>query len=347
LSLNVELSPNELLIEQAMAIIRKPPEERAPLEPRLREIKVVLIRNMISDQLGYIKIAKNWFTIPDLLNIHERKIGKGKIGGKAAGMLLAQRILKNVGDEDIQGSIRIPNSYFLAADVMYSFMANNNLMHWADQKYKNVEQIREEFPLLQEEYLAGQFSEEIIDDLTDILRDMGNKPLIVRSSSLLEDNFGTSFAGKYDSFFCPNQGTLEENLDVFIKSIIKIYSSALSPDALSYRQTKDLLDYDERVAVLIQEVEGEQVGDYFYPHGAGVAFSRNLYRWSPQIQKDAGNFRLVWGLGTRAVDRVGKDYPRLVALSHPMLHTHSDPRSVRSYSQKEVDVIDLKTNQFT
>jgi hypothetical protein len=93
-------------------------------------------------------------------------------------------------------------------------------------------------------------------------------------------------------------------------------------------------------------VEGEKVGDYYLPHAAGVAFSRNLYRWSPQIERDAGFMRLVWGLGTRAVDRVGNDYPRMVALSHPLLHSHADPRAIISYSQKYVDLIDMKANEF-
>ena len=66
-----------------------PPKERAHLEARLQEIKVVLIRTLISDQLGYVKIARDWLTISDLEEIRNNKIGHGKIGGKAAGMLLS------------------------------------------------------------------------------------------------------------------------------------------------------------------------------------------------------------------------------------------------------------------
>ena len=345
-SWNAELAPQELLIEQAMRIIRLPEEQQKKYEPNLQEIKVVLIRNMISDQLAYIKIAKKWFTLPDLLKIREHKIGSGKVGGKAAGMLLAQCILDQVGDEDIKSSIKVPESYFLAADVMYAFMAHNNLMHWSDQKYKSAEEIHADYQAIQEEYLAGHFPPDIRHELQNILFSLKDKPLIVRSSSLLEDNFGTSFAGKYESHFCPNQGTDEENFREFEQAIIKVYASALAPDPLLYRRSKDLQDYDERIAVLIQEVQGEQIGDYFLPHAAGVGFSQNLFRWSPQIERDAGFLRLVWGMGTRAVDRVGNDYPRLVALSHPMLHAQSDPRSISGYSQKEVDVIDLKQNTF-
>ncbi|TAK12633.1 MAG: hypothetical protein EPO32_07795 [Anaerolineae bacterium] len=346
IDLNAELAPQELLVEQALAISAMPPAERARYEPRLQEIKVVLIRSMISDQLAYIKIAKKWFTIHDLLDIRERKTGKGKVGGKAAGMLLARRILLEMADEDVKASVRIPESFFLAADVMYTYMAYNDLMHWAEQKYKPAEQIRSEYLQIQKEYLAGRFPPDIQDNLHNILQKIGSKPLIVRSSSLLEDNFGTSFAGKYDSVFCPNQGTPEENFEDFTTAIAAVYASALKPDALLYRRRNDLIDYDERIAILIQEVEGDPIGDYYFPQAAGVAFSRNLYRWSPQIERDAGFLRLVWGLGTRAVDRVGNDYPRMVALSHPLLHSHAEPRAIVGYSQKYLDVIDLKANKF-
>jgi hypothetical protein len=115
---------------------------------------------------------------------------------------------------------------------------------------------------------------------------------------------------------------------------------------LLYRRTKGLLDYDERMALLIQVVEGQQYGKYLMPHGAGVAFSRNLYRWAPQLRAEDGFVRLVWGLGTRAVDRVGNDYPRLIALSHPLLRPSNDPKSIRRYSQQFIDLIDLEDNSF-
>ncbi len=179
-----------------------------------------------------------------------------------------------------------------------------------------------------------------------MLEQVGRRPLIVRSSSLLEDNFGTSFAGKYESVFCPNQGTHAANLRALTRAIIRVYTSTLNPNALLYRRSKGLQDYDERMAILIQVVEGEKFGKYYLPHAAGVAFSRNLYRWAPQIRREDGFARLVWGLGTRAVDRVGNDYPRLVALSHPLLRPSTDLTSIRRYSQQYVDLIDLEQNEF-
>ena len=345
-SFNPELAPQTMLFEQAKAIEKLPPQERAPADARLQEIKVVLIRTMISDQLAYLKIAKDWLTISDLEEIRNRKIGQGKIGGKSAGMLLAARILMDVGGDEVSAHLNIPESYFIGADYTYTFMAMNGLMHWGDQKYKLEEQIRADYPLIQEEFLAGQFPPDIVDRVRGLLEQVEHKPLIVRSSSLLEDNFGTSFAGKYESHFCPNQGSTEENLRDLIQAIKKIYASILNPDALLYRRAKGLQDYDERMAILIQVVQGLEYGKYYLPHAAGVAFSRNLYRWSPQIRRDDGFLRLVWGLGTRAVDRVGNDYPRLVALSHPLLHPEASAKSIRRYSQQYVDLIDLEQNRL-
>jgi len=82
LSLNPELAPTEMVFEQAMMIERLPDPQRDQYAARLQESKVVLIRSLISDQLRYINIAKDWFTISDLAEIRRRKIGAGRIGGK-------------------------------------------------------------------------------------------------------------------------------------------------------------------------------------------------------------------------------------------------------------------------
>jgi hypothetical protein len=342
-----EFIPEARLIDHALTIERLPPQDRVPLEHHLIELKVTLIRRIISDQLRYINIAREWFTVADLKDIYQRRIGFGRIGGKSAGMLLAGRILNEVGGEALKACIRIPESYFLGSDLMYIFMSMNGLMHWNNQKYKPEDQIRAEYPKIQKEFAAGKFPPEILVELQTMLDRIGSCPIIVRSSSQLEDNLGTSFAGKYDSHFCPNQGTAEENLQALTQAIASTYASTFKPDALLYRRSRGLQDYDERMAVLIQPVEGEKVGHYYLPFGAGVAFSHNLYRWDPQIRREAGFVRLVWGLGTRAVDRVGNDFPRLVALSHPLLQPDDSPEAIRHYSQHFVDLIDLESNLLT
>ena len=335
------------MFEQGLTIEKMPEAARAAHIARLEESKVVLIRSLISDHLRYVNIAKEWLSISDLADIRRRKIGAGRIGGKAAGIILAQHVLKNNPELSESSSITMPESFYIGSDEMYTFLAINNLIGWNDQKYKTEEEMRAEYPLIENDFRKGSFPPDILDRLQTMLIKVGKQPLIVRSSSLLEDNFGTAFAGKYESIFCPNQGSLDENLATLSHAIAQIYASTLNPNALLYRRSKGLLDYDERMAILIQFVEGEQFGDYLMPHAAGVAFSRNLYRWAPQIRAEDGFVRMVWGLGTRAVDRVGNDYPRLVALSHPLLRPSNDAFAVRRYSQQFVDLLDLRLNTFT
>ena len=194
--------------------------------------------------------------------------------------------------------------------------------------------------------MRGRFPDYVVYDLAMLIEQMEDSPLIVRSSSLLEDNFGRSFAGKYESVFCPNQGTPVENLKALLNAVRRIYASTLNPDALFYRQQVGLVDYDERMAVLIQRVEGSRYGRYFFPTVAGVAFGRNPFRWNRRIRREDGFLRIVCGLGTRAVERVASDYPRMVALSHPQLRPEVTVAEIKKYSQHFMDVIDLEENAF-
>jgi hypothetical protein len=197
-----------------------------------------------------------------------------------------------------------------------------------------------------EAHLQGEFPENVVEQLRDVLNHLGDSPIVVRSSSLLEDSFGFSFAGKYETVFCPNQGTEEENLEALLDAIRLVYASTLNPDAILYRRKNGMIDYDERMAVLIQRVQGVRNGRYFFPTIAGVGFSENPFRWNPKIRREDGFLRMVWGLGTRAVARVSSDYPRMIALSHPQLRPETDFKLIRQYSQSFIDVIDLEANKF-
>jgi phosphoenolpyruvate synthase/pyruvate phosphate dikinase len=261
-----------------------PPEEREHVDHHLEEIKVVLIKGMISDQLPYIGVAKKVFTIADLRDVFQRRIGEGKIGGKAAGMLLAWKILKRAlakKGSEFATEIAIPDSYFVGTDMLYEFHRLNNLEQFMNQKYRSADEIRAEYPEIVAAHLEGAFPTRMVEQLAAILQQLGDRPVIVRSSSLLEDNFGHAFAGKYQSHFCPNQGSPAENLEALLDAIRHVYASGLNPDALLYRERHGLLDYDERMAVLIQPVHGKRYDRYFFPTLAGVGFSNNPFPLAP------------------------------------------------------------------
>jgi len=349
LSFNPELAPWDMLFSQGEEYESYPPEKRAKVQHHLTEIIVVLMKIMISDQLAFVNLAKEYFTVADLKEIRRRRIGRGKIGGKAAGLMLAWKILQQEDPDaeyDVRPCLAIPDSYFIGADVFYDFLSDNNLYDVMNQKYMTREEIDAGYERVKELYSRARFPDDVVNRLREVLIEVGNSPLIVRSSSLLEDSFGTSFAGKYDSVFCPNQGTHEENLQAVLDAIRHVYSCVVRPEVLVYRQTKGLIDYDERMAILLQKVEGEPRGRYFFPMLAGVGFSSNPFRWNRRIRREDGFLRLVFGMGTRAVDRVANDYARMVALSHPTLRPEGSPKEIRWYSQRFVDVIDLEDNYF-
>ncbi len=347
LTFNPELAPWAMLFALGERYESYPPEKQAPVKHHLKEIVVVLTKGMLSDHLDFVGLAREFFTIADLRDIRSRRIGRGKIGGKAAGMMLAWNIIqrsKAESDPELAECISIPDSYFVGADVFYDFQALNDLVRYMNQKYRSLDEIRAEYPKLRQAYVGGEFPQDVKDRLRGVLEEVGTQPIVVRSSSLLEDNFGFSFAGKYDSFFLPNQGTSEGNLSELMRAISAVYASVISPDALAYRRRMGLLDYDERMAVLIQKVVGTPYRQFFFPALAGVAFSHNPFRWNNRIRREDGLVRLVWGLGTRAVERGASDYPRMIALSHPSLRPEAGAQAVSKYSQHFVDVLNLQSN---
>jgi hypothetical protein len=177
-----------------------------------------------------------------------------------------------------------------------------------------------------------------------MLEYFGQYPIIVRSSSLLEDSFGNAFAGKYDSFFCVNQGSPEERLAQFEEAVRRIFASTMSEEALFYRRQRGLDRADEQMALLVQRVSGSYHSHYFFPDLAGVGVSYNTYVWNREMDPKAGMVRLVAGLGTRAVDRVEGDYPRIVALDRPLLVPHGSEAAARRFSQRDVDVLNVSEN---
>jgi len=329
LTFNPEIAPGEMLLSQGERFERLPEEDQARVRQLLREIVVVLIKAMISDHLGFVGLAKEVFKVSDLKTIHERILGHGKIGGKAAGMLLAWKLLQEAGAESgiDPAVITIPDSYYIGSNVFYEVHELNDLFRFMNQKYKTREEIIAEYPLVQENYRRAQLPEYVADQLRELLDRLGPVPLVFRSSSLLEDSFSPACARKYESPFVSNQS---------------IFASTLNPNALIYRQEVGLVDFDERMAVLIQKIEGQHHGRYYFPMIAGVGLSRNPFRWSSRIRREDGLLRLVCGLGTRAVDRVGYDYPRMMALSHPELRPEADARQQRKYSQHLIDVLDTQ-----
>jgi len=319
--------------------------------PMEKGLRVSLIRRFFSDDLEFINIAKNHIEVRHFYDLVQRIIypanGYGRLGGKSAGLFLAQRIFSKPGEHSqVLGDLKFPKTWYITTDAIMSFLSYNNLEEVNEQKYKEIDQIRLEYQNVIQLMKNSHFPVEIIKGLSMALDDLGDKPLIVRSSSLLEDRMGTAFSGKYKSLFLANTGTKQEKLDALTDAIAEVYASIFGPDPIEYRAERGLLDFHEEMGIMIQEVVGQRVGDYFFPAFAGVAFSNNEFRWSSRIKREDGLSRLVPGLGTRAVDRVSDDYPVLISPGIPNLRVNVTAEETMRYSPKRIDVINLKTCTF-
>jgi len=316
-------------------------------------VRVALINHFISNQLPFIGIGKRYITIRDIEelvdNIYWSHRRPGKIGGKAAGMFLAYKILVpklTSGDPEIDQYVRIPESYYFSSGIFSDFLDYNNLEQFHSQKYKSREKIEEEYKNISELFERSSFPPDTVEDFRNFLEKIGEHPLILRSSSFLEDNFGYAFSGKYDSFFVANQGDIQTRLNEFIWGLKQVHMSTFGPGPILYRRNHNLLDFDEKMSVLVQKVVGRRFDNYFFPFAAGVGFSYSSYTWTSRIKKEDGLVRMVFGLGTRAVDRTGEDYARMVHLSHPLLRPEVEAQQIIKYSQKIIDVLNLKTGQI-
>jgi hypothetical protein len=302
-----------------------------------------LLRMAVTRDPQLLKLARTYLTLEDLVEVGKRMIGTGLIGGKSVGMLLARAILRH-GDARWTQRMEAHDSFFIGADVFYTYLVLNGCW-WVRRRLKDPALVLDSAQEARQRMLGGVFPEDIRDQFTAMLNYFGQSPIIVRSSSLLEDAYGNAFSGKYESVFCANQGTPEERLEQFMAAVRTIYASTMSREALQYRMHRGLLQRDEQMALLVQRVSGQPYGRHFYPQTAGVGFSFNPFVWCRDIDPHAGFLRLVFGLGTRAVDRSDDDYTRIVALNAPSLRPEGSFDEVRTYAQRRVDVLDLRTNR--
>ncbi|MBN3033936.1 MAG: PEP/pyruvate-binding domain-containing protein [Candidatus Saganbacteria bacterium] len=297
-----------------------------------------LARVMLGREARMLSLIEKYLTLDDLLAIKARLVGSGFIGGKALGMLLARKILGEKGLEP-------HDSYYIGSDVFYTYIVENGWWElWLEQKTESGYFSRA--AELKEKLLTGKFPHEIREQFRLIIEYFGQSPIIVRSSSLLEDAFGNAFAGKYESVFDVNQGPPEERYQRFEDIVRQVYASTMNEDALNYRLQRGLGQADEQMALLVQRVSGSHHRNSFFPFIAGVGFSYNTFVWHKEMDPKAGLLRLVFGLGTKAVNRAEGDYPRLVALDRPLLRPYTGMEKAKKFSQHDVDVLNIAANEL-
>jgi pyruvate, water dikinase len=326
-----------VVFHSARASLNKPAKEQ-------QKLKKTLMTLLIGSESKMLELCDRYFELEDILEIASREIGTGFIGGKSVGMLLARKIICTEAAERFLPYLEPHDSFYLGSDIFYTYIVQNGW--W---KLRTLQKTEEGYfkyaPELKEKLLNGKFPENIQEQFIRMLEYFGQSPIIVRSSSLLEDNFGNAFAGKYESVFCANQGSPQERYEAFAQAVRRVYASTMNQDALEYRMNRGLSKKDEQMAILIQRVSGDYYEDNFFPHIAGVGNSSNLYVWDKSVDGSAGMLRLVFGLGTRAVDRTEGDYVRIVSLDNPTRLPLVDYQDSKKYSQHYVDVLSLRENK--
>ncbi len=222
------------------------------------------------------------------------RIGQGSLGGKGRGLAFIDQIIKrNPICDNFNGvTISIPRTVVLCTDIFDEFMATNNLYPVALSNADDAEILTR--------FLQAKLPSRLTDDFIALF-EVVDKPLAIRSSSLLEDSHYQPFAGIYSTYMIPNVPDRQMMLKMISDAIKSVYASVFYADSKAYMTaTSNVID-QEKMAVIIQEVVGEQHDTLFYPSFSGVGRSLNYYPIGRERAED-GVAEVAVGLGKYIVD---------------------------------------------
>jgi len=274
-------------------------------------------------------------------------IGEGEVGGKAKGLAFSY---ESVLGTELEKHVKFPEINFsLTTEIFNDFFKENRIddiveKHNTSFKEQTEDSSYQFYEILRQSFMEGKVRDSFYRDIEAVIRTIGDCPMAVRSSSLLEDSKMLSFAGKYETCFSVDKGDIHTRTENLIKCIKNVWSSLYNPAARAYRAKHGYSDLDEAMGIVIEPMIGKNHGDLYYPEIAGICFSKVYRRPSTRIQKEAGVMRLCFGLGTRSVDRLKA---RLFYLSHPSLRPQGNlPSEISMSSQTIFDYIDQKEGEF-
>lgn len=225
---------------------------------------------------------------------HFARIGDGSLGGKGRGLAFLDSIIKKHPEfNEREGvSVSIPKTVVLCTDVFDQFMESNNLYPIALSDASDEEILRH--------FLRAQLPDKYIADFFTFF-EATDRPIAIRSSSLLEDSHYQPFAGIYSTYMIPNLDDKYQMLQMLAAAIKSVYASVYYKDSKAYMTaTSNVID-QEKMAVILQEVVGKQYGDRYYPNISGVLRSINYYPIGDETSEE-GIASLALGLGKYIVD---------------------------------------------
>ncbi|MDE6802658.1 MAG: phosphoenolpyruvate synthase, partial [Muribaculaceae bacterium] len=222
------------------------------------------------------------------------RIGQGSLGGKGRGLAFIDSIIKKnpICDNFEDVTISIPRTVVLCTDIFDEFMASNNLYPIALSDASDEEILKA--------FLKARLPEWVRDDLRALF-DVVDRPLAVRSSSLLEDSHYQPFAGIYSTYMIPKVSDSEKMLTLVADAVKGVYASVFYADSKAYMTaTSNVID-QEKMAVILQEVVGKEHDGFFFPSFSGVGRSLNYYPLGEEKPED-GVAEIAIGLGKYIVD---------------------------------------------
>lgn len=222
------------------------------------------------------------------------RIGEGSLGGKGRGLAFIDQIIKrHPVCDDFEGvQITIPHTVVVCTDIFDEFMDSNCL-------YKIALSDAPDEEILQA-FLAAKLPEEVIADF-EAFFDVVRRPLAVRSSSLLEDSHYQPFAGIYSTYMIPYIEDTAVRMRMLTDAVKAVYASVFFSDSKAYMNaTSNVID-QEKMAVILQEVAGDDHGGYYYPSFSGVGRSLNYYPTGDETAEE-GVVEVATGLGKYIVD---------------------------------------------
>ncbi|MBR6017369.1 MAG: phosphoenolpyruvate synthase [Paludibacteraceae bacterium] len=281
-------------------------QDEADIE-NIRQTNIRLIHDYrINQALGVVaKYA------PETYNdtIWFARCGDGAMGGKGRGLAFLNHVLQKNDLYDRWENIRIfvPRTMVITTEYFDRFIQENGLQYVINADLSDQE--------ILSEFVAAALPMELRNALRHFIR-VTHKPLAVRSSSKLEDSYYQPFAGVYSTYMIPHTENEDQQLRLLSKAVKSVYASVYYAASRGYITSTGNVLSEEKMAVVLQEVCGEQEGNYFFPVISGVARSVNFYPVGKEKPED-GIVKVAYGLGKVVVDgeqvlRFSPKYPKNV-----------------------------------
>ena len=264
------------------------------------------------------------------------RFGEGSLGGKARGLAFLNHILykNHLYDKWENARVMVPRTLVITTEYFDRFILENGLRYVINSDISDAE--------ILSEFVASNLPTDLIEALRAFIR-VVRKPLAVRSSSKLEDSYYQPFAGIYSTYMIPAVENEDQQLRLLSKAIKSVYASVYFASSKGYITATANVISEEKMAIILQEICGEEDGGYFFPAISGVARSVNYYPIGYE-KAEEGIAKIAYGLGKAVVDgeqvlRFSPAYPNHV------LQT-STPKLALKETQEVMYALNLQPEKF-